>query len=107
MDRPLTPEILQRANLKRAVKIGAPTIAIIAALMLISAWIHPAIDRNRIRTAKVERGSIEATISASGTVVPEFELALSSPIDSRVVKVLKKPGETLVKGEVILELDVS
>jgi HlyD family secretion protein len=107
MDRPLAPEILQRANLKRAVKIGAPAIAIIAALMLISAWIHPAINRNRIRTAKVERGSIEATISASGTVVPEFELALSSPIDSRVVKVLKKPGETLVKGEVILELDVS
>ncbi|MGH7496635.1 MAG: efflux RND transporter periplasmic adaptor subunit [bacterium] len=107
MDRPLTPEFLQRENLKRAFKIAAPVIAIISVLMLISAWIHPAINRNRIRTAKVERGPIEATISASGTVVPEVELALSSPIDSRVLKVLKKPGAAVVKGESILELDVS
>ncbi len=107
MDRPLAPEILKRENLKRALKIGAPVIAIIVVLMLISAWIHPSINRNRIRTAKVERGPIAATITASGTVVPEFEQALSSPIDSRVLKVLKRPGAILAKGEAILELDVS
>jgi len=39
--------------------------------------------------------------------VPEFEQALSSPIDSRVLKVLKKPGAILAQGEAILELDVS
>ncbi len=107
MDRPLAPEILQRENIKRALKIAMPVIAIVAVLMLISAWIHPSINRNRIRTAKVERGPIVATITASGTVIPEFEQALSSPIDSRVLKVLKKPGAVVAKGEAILELDVS
>ena len=107
MDRPIAPEILQRENIKRALKIAVPVMAITAVLFLISAWIHPSTSRNRIRIAKVERGPIEATITASGTVVPEFEQALSSPIDSRVLKVLRKPGAAVAKGEAILELDVS
>ena len=43
----------------------------------------------------------------SSTVVPEFEQVLSSPLDARVVKILKSPGAALAKGEPILTLDVS
>lgn len=107
MDRPLTEDFLRRQNVRRALQIGGAAVVVIAGLMLISGWLHPSVNRNRIRTAKVERGPIEATITASGTVVPEFEQVLSSPIDTRLLRALKKPGATLAPGEAILELDLS
>jgi HlyD family secretion protein len=50
---------------------------------------------------------VEATLSATGTVVPEFEHVLSSPMDARVLRVLRKPGAALKPGEAILDLDDS
>lgn len=69
--------------------------------------IKPSVARARIRTAKVDTGLIEATITASGTVVPEFELVISSPVNARVLKILKRPGAVLSKGDPILELDLN
>jgi len=69
--------------------------------------IKPSVARARIRTAKVDAGLIEATITASGTVVPEFELVISSPVNARVLKILKRPGAVLSKGDPILELDLN
>jgi HlyD family secretion protein len=64
------------------------------------------VRRAAIRTARVDVGPIEATISASGTVVPEVERVLSSPFDTRVVRILEQPGSVLAAGEPILELDL-
>jgi HlyD family secretion protein len=69
--------------------------------------IKPSVARARIRTAKVDTGMIEATITASGTVVPEFEGVISSPVNARVLKILKRPGAVLSKGDPILELDLN
>jgi HlyD family secretion protein len=70
-------------------------------------WIRPSVNRSEIRTAIVERGMIEATITASGTVVPLYEHVVSSPIDTRVTRILKTPGDSLGAGEPIVELDAS
>jgi HlyD family secretion protein len=69
--------------------------------------LRPTLDRSEIRTAKVEAGPVEATINATGTVVPELEHVLSSPIDTRVLRILRKAGASLEPGEPILDLDVS
>ncbi len=69
--------------------------------------IHPSIDRSRIRTAKVESGPIEATITATGTVIPEIEQVLSSPVNARILRILKRPGAILFKGDSIFELDLN
>jgi HlyD family secretion protein len=39
--------------------------------------------------------------------VPEFERALSSPLDARVLRILKRPGDQLKRGDPLLELDAS
>jgi HlyD family secretion protein len=57
--------------------------------------------------AAVERGDLEATLRASGTVVPALERVLSSPIDARVIRKLKQPGAVLEAGDAILELDTT
>jgi HlyD family secretion protein len=107
MDREIDP-VFHKKQIIRRVMISILLVSAAAAILIWGpAWIKPSISRARIRTARVESGQIEATITASGTVVPEFEQVLSSPLDTRVVKILKRPGDVLAKGEPILELDVS
>lgn len=107
MDRPLDETFLRQQLTKRVVQ-GSIALAVVVAIFIwVPGWISPSLNRNRIRTAKVDRGPIEATISASGTVVPEFEQVIPSPIETRVLKILKKLGAKLTKGEPILELEVS
>ena len=107
MDREIDLTFRRKLFAKRTV-ISLLLVSAIAALLIFGpAWVKPSLSRNRIRTAKVESGSIEASITASGTVVPEFEQVLSSPIDARVLKILKRPGDLLARGTPILQLDVS
>ncbi len=107
MDRPLD-ETFRKQQLTKRVMQGSIALAVVVAIFIwVPGWISPSVSRNRIRTAKVDRGPIEATITASGTVVPEFEQVIPSPVETRVLKILKNPGAVLHKGDPIFELDVS
>ncbi|MFN7945927.1 MAG: HlyD family efflux transporter periplasmic adaptor subunit [Blastocatellia bacterium] len=107
MDREIDLSFRRKQMARRAV-VGLLAVAVLSAIFIFGpGWIKPSLSRNRIRTARVETGPIEASITATGTVVPEFEQVLSSPIDARVVKILKRPGAVLAKGEPIVTLDVS
>lgn len=107
MDRDIDPAFRRRQIIKRIAVSAIIVSAVFSLLVWGPGWISPSISRARIRTARVETGSIESVITASGTVVPEFEQVLSSPIDARVVKILKRPGEIIAGGEPIVELDIS
>jgi HlyD family secretion protein len=107
MDRPVDAQYRRKRIFKRALSAAAVLVPLLALFGLAPRWIRPAVSRSDVRLATVDAGPIEATISASGTVVPEFEQVLSSPIDARVVKILKRPGAVLKKGEPIIDLDVS
>ncbi|TAK63917.1 MAG: HlyD family efflux transporter periplasmic adaptor subunit, partial [Bacteroidetes bacterium] len=50
-------------------------------------------------------GTIEGTISASGTVVPRLEQLVSSPVETRILSVSTRPGATVKQGESLLRLD--
>lgn len=107
MDRALDVRYRRIKLLKR----GIVSLIGLAALLVVFGWaphlVRPSVKRNELRTAVVDSGPVESTISASGAVVPEFEQVLASPLDARVVKILKKPGASLKRGEPILDLDVS
>ena len=105
MDRPITPQALRQTRRKRLVQISLLLSGIIILFLIFSAWIRPSVDRNNIQTAIVELGMIEGSISASGNVVPKFEQTISSPGETRLMAVRKKPGEFVKKGESLLELD--
>jgi HlyD family secretion protein len=107
MDRPIDPLFKRRQTLRRVAFSILGFAIVVAVFTAARAWITPSLSRNSIRTARVDVGPIESTITASGTVVPELEQVFSSPIDSRVLKILKRPGDQLHKGDAILELDVS
>jgi HlyD family secretion protein len=107
MDREIDAKIRRFRILKRAALAAVLLLASVTALTWGPAWVRPGVKRNQIRTARVDLGAIEAGISASGTVVPEFEAVLSSPIDARVIRVLKRTGTAVAAGDPIIELDVS
>jgi len=106
LDQPLNPEIIRKKRNRRIFIFFSAFAGIFLFGYLMISWIRPSIERSKIRTAKVEKGLIEASITSTGTVVPEFEQVISSSIESRILKVLKRPGDTVKKGEQILLLDV-
>jgi HlyD family secretion protein len=107
MDRPLDAAFSRSRTLKR-VGLSVLALAVLAAVFIWGpGWISPSISRARIRTARVDQGPIEAVISASGTVLPEIEEVVSSPVDARVVRILERPGAELKAGQAIVELDTS
>jgi HlyD family secretion protein len=105
MDRPLDSAYRRTRALKRAAAIVALVLAVAAVAVYAPAWIRPSVARARIRTALVDTGPVEATIAASGTVVPEFDGVVSSPLDARVVRILKRTGDVVRLGEPLVELD--
>jgi len=106
MDRPIEK---RARNIKLLRRYGPSILIAAAAMFALSAffgWIKPSVRRGEIRTAVVARGTVEATITASGTVVPEYEHVITSPIETRVTRILKTPGDEISAGEPVVELDV-
>jgi len=107
VDRELAPEIQSQARRRTVVRIALPLLVLAVLVIWLPGWIRPSLSRARIRTAKVTAGPVEAVIMASGTVTPEVERVLSSPLDARVLRLLQRPGAQLKRGDPVVELDVS
>lgn len=107
MDRELDSGIRRRRLMRRIA--GGVAAAGVLALLWVSAvdWLRPSVKRSRIRFGRVERGSLEATVHATGTVIPAHERVVSCPVDARVDRVLLHPGDVVTEGTEILELDTS
>jgi len=107
MDRALDPAFVSHRRRRRT--MGAAAGVCLAGVVLL--WgpglVRPSVSRDRIRTARVDQGPIEAVITAAGTVVPEVEQVIASPVDARVLRILKRAGDAVAPGEPILELDLS
>jgi HlyD family secretion protein len=106
MDRPLADSTVRRNRISGTAKIALPVIAVIAVIALLPGWIRPSVTRARIRTAVVATGPIDSVITASGTVVADIERILSSPVDARLLRILKRPGAAVRAGEPVAELDL-
>lgn len=57
------------------------------------------------RTARVERGDIEITVSASGRVVPEREVEIKSKASGEVIKVMADVSDEVKQGMLLFKLD--
>lgn len=107
MDREIDVSFRRKQLLRRTTL----SVALIAIAVAVFVWgprlLKASVARAQIRTARVDAGPIESQITATGKVVPELEQVLSSPVNARVLKILKREGAILAKGEPILELDLN
>jgi len=107
MDREIDSTFLRRRRIRRLAG-GLVVLVVGAGLIVLAAdWLRPSVKRARTRVGLVERGDLEATLTASGTVVPAYERVISSPVDARVERVLFTPGDVVERGSAILELDTA
>jgi HlyD family secretion protein len=107
MDREIDPVVRRRALQRRLLLgLGAVT-ALVALIVLLPRLLRPSVHRDGIRTAIVERGRVNGEIEASGTAVPAIEQVVSSPVEARVLRILKRAGEEVRAGDPIVELDTS
>jgi HlyD family secretion protein len=107
VDREIAASVQRRTRLRQAATVVLPLLLLAGAIAWLPAWLRPTVTASRLRTAVVTTGPIDATITASGLVVPAFDRVLSSPLDARVLRVLQRPGAVLAPGDAVLELDVS
>jgi len=107
VDRPIATSDRRRAQVKRWLPLTATLVLLTSALVWGADLLRPSVRLDRVRTARVEAGPLEASLTASGTVVPAIEHVISSPIDARVLAVLRQVGDELKAGDPILRLDTS
>ena len=107
MDREIAPEIRKR-RITRRVAVALVAFAAIAFFFAASMqWLRPSIDRRDIRIARVERGTVEATLQANGTIVPLVENVVSSPVEARVLRVGRRAGDRVKPGDELVALDTT
>jgi HlyD family secretion protein len=107
MDRIIAPEIRRNRIARRAV---IAVIVVFAALFSIAAtvqWLRPSIRRRNVVTAKVERGSVDATLQGTGTILPAVEQLVSSPVEARLLRIVRRAGDRVQAGDELVALDTS
>jgi hypothetical protein len=106
MDREIPKDVQLKERRKKIIKFSLiGTVLVILVVALIS-FMRAGVDRKDLVFSKVEKGTIEVSVSASGKVAPAFEEIINSPINSRILEVYKKGGDSVDVGTPILKLDL-
>jgi len=106
MDREITKEVRRKELIRQLTKWGVALISGIVVIALIFTFIQSSLSRTNLILSVVDRGSIEISVSASGRVVPAFEEIINSPINSRILEIYRRGGDSLDVGTPILKLDL-
>jgi HlyD family secretion protein len=107
MDREIAQGVRTRRTTKRVVVVVLAVAALVFCVAATVSWLRPSVRRSDVQIARVERGSVDATLQATGTVVPEIETVISSPVEARVLRIQHRAGDRLHAGDPILTLDTS
>lgn len=102
MDREISKEVQRKEQRKQFIRIGT---AVGGFIVLIS-MLQTSLKRKDLNISTVDKGVIEVSVSASGKVIPAFEEIINSPINSRIVEVYKRGGDSVDVGTPILKLDL-
>ena len=87
-------------------KWGGAGVLAVACMVALVSLMRSSVNRKDLVLSTVDRGTIEVSVSASGKVVPAFEEIINSPINTRIVEVYGKGGDSVDVGTPILKLDL-
>lgn len=107
MDRDLPENVKKKRKKTLLIRIIIGVLILIISVFSLRHLIRPSIRSDKFSTATVETGDVIATVSASGTVLPEFEEIKTSPISSAIVKIYQNLGNEVDAGDTILTLDIN
>lgn len=106
MDREIPKEVRDKERKKKLIKYGAIGIVAVVCITVLISFMRSSVNRKDLVFSEVDNGTIEVSVSASGKVVPAFEEIINSPINTRIVEVYRKGGDSVDVGTPILKLDL-
>lgn len=106
MDREIPKEVLKKERNRRILKYGGIGGGCISLILILFSLMRSSVKEKDLVFSEVSKGTIEVSVSASGKVVPAFEEIINSPINTRILEVYKKGGDSVNIGTPILKLDL-
>ena len=106
MDREIPKEVRNKERNKKIIRYGGIGVASIVVISVLISLMRTGVKTKDLVLSTVDKGTIEVSVSASGKVVPAFEEIINSPINTRIVEIYKKGGDSVDVGTPILKLDL-
>jgi len=106
MDREIPKEVRNKERNKKIIRFSAIGIVGIIGISVLISLLRTGVQKKDLVFSTVDKGTIEVSVSASGKVVPAFEEIINSPINTRIVEVYRKGGDSVDVGTPILKLDL-
>ena len=106
MDREIPKEVRNKERNKKIIRFSAIGIAGIIGISVLISLLRTGVQKKDLVFSTVDKGTIEVSVRASGKVVPAFEEIINSPINTRIVEVYRKGGDSVDVGTPILKLDL-
>ncbi|MCD8029975.1 MAG: HlyD family efflux transporter periplasmic adaptor subunit [Bacteroides sp.] len=106
MDREIPKEVRRKERNKKIIRFSAIGVGCVVAISLLISFMRTGVQQKDLILATVDIGTIEVSVSASGKVVPAFEEIINSPINTRIVEVYRRGGDSVDVGTPILKLDL-
>ena len=106
MDREIPKEIRKKERNKKIIRFSAIAVTIVVVISILISLMRTGVKKKDIILSAVDQGTIEVSVSASGKVAPAFEEIITSPINSRIVEVYRRGGDSVDVGTPILNLDL-
>lgn len=106
MDREIPKEVRNKEHNKKIIRYGGIGVASVIVISVLISFMRTGVKTKDLVFSTVDKGTIEVSVSASGKVVPAFEEIINSPINTRIVEIYKKGGDSVDIGTPILKLDL-
>ncbi len=106
MDREIPKEVRRKERNKKIIRFSAIGVGGVVAISLLISFMRTGVQQKDLILSVVDTGTIEVSVSASGKVVPAFEEIINSPINTRIVEVYRRGGDSVDVGTPILKLDL-
>lgn len=106
MDREIPKDVLKKERNRRILKYGGIGGGCISLILILFSLMRSSVKEKDLVFSEVSKGTIEVSVSASGKVVPAFEEIINSPINTRILEVYKKGGDSVNVGTPIMKLDL-
>jgi HlyD family secretion protein len=107
MDRKISIEEIRKGRKKLLIKWVSGISLLLIVFIVVLNVLQTAINKKDIQIGTVDTGNINATVNASGKIIPLNEEIIIAPINSRIVEVYKNSGDSVSKNQPILKLELA
>jgi len=105
MDKQISSNEIRSAKTKTYIRYAIIAALLLGALWWVRGFLTRSIEKDKLHIVRVERGDIQNTLTAAGTVIPTVEREINAPVSTEIKRVIRNNGDVVKQGETILELD--